>query len=93
MSEQVIEKTIEKEDIGNDKANSHHLILFNDDFNTFDFVIKSLIEICRLESIQAEQCAHLVHYKGKCDVKKGNYTTLRAMKEALIERGLTAEVN
>jgi ATP-dependent Clp protease adaptor protein ClpS len=51
------------------------------------------MEVCRLEPIQAEQCTHLVHYKGKCDVKKGNYTTLRAMKEALIERGLTAEIN
>jgi ATP-dependent Clp protease adaptor protein ClpS len=46
------------------------LILHNDDVHTFDFVIEALIKICELEPIQAEQCTFLVHYKGKCDVKR-----------------------
>jgi ATP-dependent Clp protease adaptor protein ClpS len=93
MSEQIIEKKLEIEDIGTDKANSRLLILYNDDVNTFDFVIKSLVEVCKLDSLQAEQCSLLVHYKGKADVKKGSYNTLLPMKEALIDRGLTAEIN
>ena len=90
------EKSIEKlkPDLSNanNSDNEHLLILYNDDFNTFDFVIESLIKVCNLDSIQAEQCTYLVHYKGKCDVKKGNYSKLKPMQVALIDRGLTAEV-
>ena len=92
-NQQTIEKPFVKEEIVTEKSNSHFLILFNDDFNTFDFVIDSLMEICKLEAIQAEQCTQLIHYKGKCDVKKGAYNKLKIMKNALIERGLTAEIN
>ncbi len=90
---QTTEAPFVKEEIVTEKSNSHFLILFNDDFNTFDFVIDSLMEICKLEAIQAEQCTQLIHYKGKCDVKKGDYSKLKIMKNALIERGLTAEIN
>ncbi len=68
------------------------LILYNDDFNTFDFVIKSLVNLCKHEVIQAEQCAHLVHYTGKCGVKRGRFHDLRPICEALLERGLTAKI-
>jgi ATP-dependent Clp protease adaptor protein ClpS len=68
------------------------IILFNDDFNTFDFVIETLVELCDHEPIQAEQCAHLVHYKGKCSVKAGSYDKLKPVCSALLERGLTAEI-
>jgi len=68
------------------------IILYNDDFNTFDFVIQSLIKICKHDSIQAEQCTFLVHYKGKCSVKKGSYEELEPFCTALLERGLTAEI-
>ena len=68
------------------------IILYNDDFNTFDFVIESLIVVCKHDIIQAEQCTYLVHHKGKCSVKKGSYEELEPMCIALLERGLTAEI-
>lgn len=68
------------------------IILYNDDFNTFDFVIESLIKVCKQDAIQAEQCTYLVHYKGKCSVKKGSFEELEPFCTALLERGLTAEI-
>ncbi len=68
------------------------LILYNDDHNTFDFVIDNLIEICKHTHEQAMQCTLIVHNKGKCDVKLGEYDKLKGMKTMLIERGLTAEI-
>jgi ATP-dependent Clp protease adaptor protein ClpS len=68
------------------------LILFNDDVNTFDFVIQTLVEICGHQILQAEQCAYLVHYTGKCAVKKANFDTLKPMCEALLEKGLSATI-
>lgn len=70
----------------------HILVLHNDDFNTFDFVIRSLIEVCQHTSLQAEQCTWLVHFKGKCEVKTGSIETLKPMCSELLNRGLTAEV-
>lgn len=69
-----------------------HLVLHNDDFNTFDFVISCLMEICKHEQYQAEQCAILVHYKGKATVKTAGYEVLNPMKQALIDRGLSASI-
>ena len=68
------------------------IILYNDDFNTFDHVIDSLIKICKHESMQAEQCAYIVHYHGKCSVKNRSYDYLEPMCTALLERGLNAEI-
>ena len=68
------------------------LVLFNDDVNTFDHVINALIDVCGHEPMQAEQCTLLVHYKGKCDVKEGEYTKLEPMCTALHDRGLSAEI-
>lgn len=68
------------------------LVLHNDDVNTFDFVIESLIEVCDHTVEQAEQCTWLVHYKGKCDVKSGSFDFLEPMCTALLERGLSAEI-
>lgn len=68
------------------------IILYNDDFNTFNFVIETLIKICNHTAIQAEQCAYLVHHIGKCSVKKGAYEKLEVICTALLERGLTAEI-
>jgi ATP-dependent Clp protease adaptor protein ClpS len=68
------------------------IIVYNDDFNTFDFVIESLIKVCKHDAVQAEQCTYLVHYKGKCSVKRGSYEELEPMCTALLERGLTAEI-
>lgn len=69
-----------------------NLILYNDDVNTFDFVIESLIKVCKHDAIQAEQCTFLVHYAGRCSVKTGTYKKLKPLCEALLERGLSAEI-
>ena len=73
----------------------YRLDLHNDDHNTFDWVIQCLIKVCNHEYEQANQCAHIVHYKGKCDVKYGDYETISTMKEKLQSAGLsvTMEVN
>lgn len=68
------------------------LVLHNDDFNTFDFVIKTLIEVCKHDPEQAEQCTLIVHYKGKCTVKTGLYDELEPMYNKLLECGLTATI-
>lgn len=69
------------------------LILHNDDVNTFDFVIQTLVEICGHNPLQAEQCAFIVHYKGKCAVKKGSYDDLKPMCLELLRRGLSATID
>jgi len=69
------------------------LVLHNDDIHTFDYVIEALIDICGHNYEQATQCTFLVHYKGKCDVKKGTHSELKPMKEALIERKLNATID
>lgn len=74
-------------------SKEHNLILFNDDVNTFDHVIEMLVKVCDHNLLQAEQCAYLVHYKGKCDVKKGAFDELKTMSEILGDAGLTVEIN
>ena len=71
----------------------HNLILFNDHVNTFDHVIDLLMKVCDHDAIQAEQCATLVHYAGKCAVKKGSFDELAKMHEVLADNGLTVEIN
>jgi ATP-dependent Clp protease adaptor protein ClpS len=68
------------------------LIIYNDDYNTFDFVIDTLKEICEHETEQAVQCTWIIHYKGKCSVKRGAYEALVPLCTALLERGLNAEI-
>ena len=68
------------------------LVLHNDDLNTFDWVIESLMKICNHDPHQAEQCSLIVHYRGKCAVKDGSYERLRPMKEALADRGLNLSI-
>lgn len=75
-----------------DIHNEHKLILWNDDFNTFDFVIECLMKICGHTLEQAEQCTMLVHYKGKCVVKKGSVETLEPMHKKLLSYGLSSEI-
>ncbi len=81
-------KNIGKESVSSPKE----LILHNDDVNTFDFVIQSLIEVCKHEPEQAEQCAMIVHYKGKCTVKTASYAELEPMGMKLSNRGLSATI-
>jgi ATP-dependent Clp protease adaptor protein ClpS len=85
-----LEEITEKE---GGSSNQRHLILHNDDVHSFDYVIESLVEVCKMDSTQAEQCTYLVHYKGKCDIKKGSYELLKPYKEGLIERELNATID
>jgi ATP-dependent Clp protease adaptor protein ClpS len=68
------------------------LIIYNDDVNTFEHVIKCLVEICEHEEIQAEQCTMLIHYKGRCSVKRADYETLEPICSALLDKGLSAKI-
>lgn len=86
--EQILEEVKIKELLGNQNT----IVLFNDDVNTFDHVIDTLVKVCNHEPLQAEQCALLVHYKGKCDVKSGKITELVPMCSALLDAGLSAEI-
>jgi len=85
LEEITTERVIKEED---NKA----LLLYNDDVNTFDFVTESLIKVCEHESLQAEQCTYLIHYTGKCVVKNGSYKKLKPLCEALLDRGLSAQI-
>lgn len=71
-------------------AEPFQLLIWNDEVNTFDWVIESLIEVCGHSYEQAEQCAYLVHFKGKYAVKNGDYETLKPMCDAITERGIGA---
>ena len=82
------EEVLVLEDTGLDKK----LIVYNDDVNTFDFVIDTLIEVCKHTAEQAEQCTMLIHYKGKCTVKTGSLEILKPMHEKLISKSLTSEI-
>lgn len=68
------------------------LIVYNDDFNTFDWVIQCLMEVCDHTHEQSEQLSILVHFKGKATVKTGSMSLLKPMKDALVERGLSAVI-
>lgn len=70
----------------------HNLIVFNDEVNTFDYVIDTLMEVCEHTPEQAEQCTLLIHYKGKCTVKNGSWEELVPMRNEICRRGLSAEV-
>ena len=85
-------KIQEDVDVLEKEVNLHEIILFNDDVNTFDHVIETLIKVCSHTSEQAEQCAILVHYKGKCIVKTGSFEELKPQCTQLLEAGLSAEI-
>ncbi|MCE2734393.1 MAG: ATP-dependent Clp protease adaptor ClpS [Cyclobacteriaceae bacterium] len=68
------------------------LVVFNDDYNTFDHVIATLIRVCKHSPEQAEQCTLLIHYKGKCAVKSGSFEFLKPMRDAICEAGIDAKI-
>ena len=75
-----------------DLNHTFNLIVWNDEVNTFDWVIETLVEICRHTFEQAEQCAFIIHFHGKYAVKQGDYETLKPMREAITERGINATI-
>jgi ATP-dependent Clp protease adaptor protein ClpS len=68
------------------------IVVYNDDHNTFDHVIERLVATCGHEPLQAEQCAMIIHFKGKCTVKSGSYDELEPMCTSLLEADITAEI-
>ncbi|WP_152287952.1 ATP-dependent Clp protease adaptor ClpS [Flavicella marina] len=88
----VKEKIQEEVDVLEMLTPKHEIVLHNDDVNTFDFVIDALISVCEHTLEQAEQCTILVHYKGKCAVKTGEYKELEPKCSKLQELGLSAEI-
>ncbi len=68
------------------------LVVFNDDINTFDHVISTLIDVCHHSPEQAEQCTLIIHYKGKCGVKSGDFEELTALRNEICRREISAEI-
>jgi len=90
LIEEQIDEVVDLQELV-DKDN--HVVLHNDEVNTFDFVIDTLIEICKHDPCQAEQCAFITHYKGKCTVKTGSIKKLKSICQALCDRGLSATLD
>jgi ATP-dependent Clp protease adaptor protein ClpS len=86
--EKIQEEVLVEESVGV----NHEILLHNDDVNTFDHVIDTLIRVCQHTAEQAEQCAILVHYKGKCTVKTGSLNKLKPQYSSLLDAGLSAEI-
>jgi len=86
------EKIQEQFEVDTLEKNNNEIVLYNDDVNTFDHVINTLIYACDHTPEQAEQCSILVHYKGKCTVKTGDYEDLKPRCSMLLDAGLSAEI-
>lgn len=85
-------KTKETDDVLLKEKKENHLVLYNDEVNSFQWVIDSLIDICNHDADQAEQCSLIVHYNGKCAVKDGSFEKLKPMKQSLSDRGLSVTI-
>lgn len=85
-------KTKKKSKVEEILSSPFRIILHNDNYNTFDHVIECLISVCGHDFEQANQCAHIVHFNGKCDVKYGDYEKLSVMKEKLQNAGLSVTI-
>ena len=80
------------EDVQTKTTNPYQLVVWNDDVNTFDWVIETLIEVCGHTQEQAEQCAYIIHFNGKYAVKEGSYNDLRPKCDAILDRGISATI-
>lgn len=86
--EKTLEQVLEKEAV----SVSNEIVMYNDDVNTFDHVIDTLIRVCNHTAEQAEQCSLIIHYKGKCTVKTGSLDELVPQCSSLLDAGLSAEI-
>jgi len=87
-----IEKVRERRSVEEVTTKNNEIIVYNDDVNTFDHVIETLVRVCGHTPIQAEQCSLIVHFNGKCTVKTGEYEKLKVQCTGLLEAGLSAEI-
>jgi ATP-dependent Clp protease adaptor protein ClpS len=92
MNGQTKSKPWESVDTLTDTIDPFQLIVWNDNVNTFDWVIETLMEVCSHTYEQAEQCAYIIHFKGKYAVKEGSYEELKPMCDAITDRGIGATV-
>lgn len=90
MTETLVEEKVESK---KKHVSDKDLLIYNDEVNTFEHVIDSLVKVCKHEIIQAEQCTWIIHYNGKCAVKKGEFESLKPMRDALCERGIDAKIH
>jgi ATP-dependent Clp protease adaptor protein ClpS len=79
-------------DVMTDHVDPCNLIVWNDEVNTFEWVIETLIDVCGHSPEQAEQCSYFIHYRGKYAVKNGQYDELKPLCDAITERGIGATV-
>ena len=75
-----------------DDIKLYTIVIYNDDVNSFDHVIETLMDVCEHTKEQAEQCSLIIHFKGKCAVKNGDFEELAPIRNAIVGRGLSAEV-
>ncbi len=87
-----VTKKEEEVEVLDEVSEPYQVVLYNDDVNTFDWVIECLMDICEHEDLQAEQCAMLVHFKGKAVVKKGELDNMKSICQALCDCQLSAVV-
>ena len=87
-----IEKVRERVSVKEITSKNHEIIVYNDDVNTFEHVIDTLVRVCGHTPVQAEQCSLIVHFNGKCTVKTGEYDKLKVQCTRLLEAGLSAEI-
>lgn len=92
MIEQLEKQQLNENLQNENQENNYNIILYNDDYNTFDWVITCLMNYCSHIYIQAGQCADIVHNKGKCAVKQGSYNKLKPICKKLIDSNLTAKI-
>ena len=91
---QETEKSVGKKSrTAKEAGNVNSLVLYNDDYHTFNYVIDALIEVCNMERVQAIQCTYLVHYKQKCEIKRGTKKNLLPMRRALSAKDLKAVIH
>jgi ATP-dependent Clp protease adaptor protein ClpS len=81
-----------EEEIVVDDIKLYSVVVFNDETNTFDHVIDTLIDVCEHSQEQAEQCTLIIHFKGKCSVKNGDFEELAPIRNAICQRGISAEI-
>lgn len=92
MNYEVQEDVLVETAVNEELLDLRDLVVLNDDYNTFDHVINTLIRVCKHSNEQAEQCTLIIHYKGKCSVKKGSIEELKPMLDAIHDAGIGAEI-
>ena len=92
FAEQGQEQTVVAVMLEEETSFGHQLVVYNDDVNSFEYVIITLIEVCQHTAEQAEQCTLMIHFRGKCGVKSAPYEDLVAMRNEICRRGISAEI-